>query len=120
MRRDARRTLSPVRSRSTRYFSAILLIRRDHRAKLAACDNKGTTRSGLIAEEVAEINPNLVIRDHDGAIYGARYDAINAKLLNQFLNKHRKVEEQAGTIARAENAIDTVLSRLDEHDSRRE
>jgi hypothetical protein len=51
---------------------------------------------------------------------GARYDAINAMLLNQFLNKHRKVEEQAGTIAQLKNTIDTVLSRLDEHDSRRE
>ena len=74
----------------------------------------------MIAEEVGKINSNLVICDHDGEIYGARYDAINAMLLNQFLNKHRKVEEQAGTIAQLKNTIDTVLSRLDEHDSRRE
>jgi hypothetical protein len=56
-------------------------------------DNKGTPQFGLIAEEVAEINPDLVVRDENGEIYTVRYDAVNAMLLNEFLKEHRKVEQ---------------------------
>ena len=46
----------------------------------------------MIAEEVAKINPALVVRDAKGEIYSVRYDAVNAMLLNEFLKEHRKVE----------------------------
>jgi hypothetical protein len=55
---------------------------------------------GLIAEEVAEVNPDLILRDKEGEIYSVRYDAVNAMLLNEFLKEHRKNEEQEATIAR--------------------
>ena len=54
---------------------------------------------GLIAEEVAEVNPDLVVRDESGEIYTVRYDAVNAMLLNEFLKEHKKVEHQQETIA---------------------
>ena len=55
----------------------------------------GTPQFGLIAEEVAEINPNLVVRDDKGEIYTVRYDAVNAMLLNEFLKEHKAfLEEQ--------------------------
>jgi hypothetical protein len=38
-------------------------------------------------------------------------------LLNEFLKEHRKVEEQAATIAELKRTINTVLARLDEYDS---
>jgi Chaperone of endosialidase len=57
-----------------------------------------TPQFGLIAEEVAEVNPDLVVRDEKGEIYTVRYDAVNAMLLNEFLKEHRRVEEQQGTI----------------------
>jgi endosialidase-like protein len=63
------------------------------------CDKTNTPQFGLIAEEVAEVNPNLVVRDQNGEIYTVRYDAVNAMLLNEFLKEHRKVEEQGATIA---------------------
>jgi hypothetical protein len=47
----------------------------------------------LIAEEVAKVNPDLVVRDRDGEIYSVRYEAVNAMSLNEFLKEHRKVEE---------------------------
>ena len=56
-------------------------------------DNTNTPQFGLIAEEVAEVNPDLVVRDESGEIYTVRYDAVNAMLLNEFLKEHRKVEE---------------------------
>jgi hypothetical protein len=75
-------------------------------------DSKGTPQFGLIAEEVAQVNPDLVVRDEDGKPYTVRYEAVNAMLLNEFLKEHRKVEEQAhkgreqeATIAQLKSAI---------------
>jgi uncharacterized coiled-coil protein SlyX len=56
-------------------------------------DTKGTPQFGLIAEEVAKVNPALVLPDKEGKPYTVRYDAVNAMLLNEFLKEHRKVEE---------------------------
>ena len=53
---------------------------------------------GLIAEQVAKVDPALVARDAQGKIYTVRYEAVNAMLLNEFLKEHRKVEAQQGTI----------------------
>jgi hypothetical protein len=61
-------------------------------------DNTNTPQFGLIAEEVAVVNPDLVVRDENGEIYSVRYDAVNAMLLNEFLKEHRKNEEQEATI----------------------
>jgi hypothetical protein len=70
-------------------------------------DNTGTPQFGLIAEEVAEVNPDLVVRDEKGEIYTVRYDAVNAMLLNEFLKEHRKVQK-------LEAALDAVNERLKE------
>jgi uncharacterized coiled-coil protein SlyX len=59
----------------------------------------------LIAEEVAEVNPDLVVRDKNGQIYTVRYDAVNAMLLNEFLKEHRKVQEQDATITQVKSTI---------------
>jgi trimeric autotransporter adhesin len=56
-------------------------------------DNTGTPQFGLIAEDVAQVNPDLVVRDGKGEIYTVRYEAVNAMLLNEFLKEHRKVQE---------------------------
>jgi hypothetical protein len=52
----------------------------------------------LIAEEVAQANPDLVVHDENGEIYTVRYDAVNAMLLNEFLKEHKKVEELEGIV----------------------
>jgi predicted ribosome quality control (RQC) complex YloA/Tae2 family protein len=56
-------------------------------------DIKGTPQFGLIAEEVAKVNPALVLPDKEGKPYSVRYEAVNAMLLNGFLKEHRKVEK---------------------------
>jgi hypothetical protein len=53
----------------------------------------GNPQFGLIAEEVAEVDPDLVVRDKNGEIYTGRCDAVNAMLLNEFGKEHRKVEQ---------------------------
>jgi len=61
-------------------------------------DWKGTTQYGLIAEEVAEVDPQLVVRKN-GEIMAVHYEQINNMLLNEFLKEHKKVEAQQATIA---------------------
>ena len=65
---------------------------------------------------MAEVNPDLVVRDENGDIYIVRYDAVNAMLLNEFLKEHRKVEEQNATIRQLKNEMAVVIARLEEHD----
>lgn len=70
---------------------------------------------GLIAEEVAEINPNLVTLDCEGKPETVRYEAINAMLLNEFLKEHRRVQEQGITIAELKNEIASLRALAKEH-----
>ncbi|MGB7760062.1 MAG: tail fiber domain-containing protein [Bryobacteraceae bacterium] len=49
---------------------------------------------GLIAEEVAEIAPDLVGRNPDGEIETVFYDKVNAMLLNQVQTQQRQIESQ--------------------------
>jgi hypothetical protein len=75
-------------------------------------DPAGTSQFGLIAEEVAKVNPALVVPDKEGKPYTVRYDAVNAMLLNEFLKEHRKNEKQEVTIARLEKQLETVTATL--------
>jgi hypothetical protein len=74
-------------------------------------DAKDTPQFGLIAEEVAKVNPDLVLPDKDGKPFTVRYDAVNAMLLNEFLKEHRKVEK-------LETALRAVNERLAEQDAK--
>ena len=57
-------------------------------------DPDGIPQFGLVAEQVAKVNPALITRDREGKPYTVRYDAVNAMLLNEFLKEHRTVQEQ--------------------------
>ena len=54
---------------------------------------------GLIAEDVAEVNPDWVGYDAGGQPEAVRYNEINVMLLNEFIKEHKKVEEQQASIA---------------------
>src|SRR5947208_2704703 len=58
---------------------------------------------GLIAEDVAIVNPDLVARDEEGKIVTVRYQAVYAMLLNEFLKSHSKVQEQVAVIAQVKS-----------------
>ena len=86
---------------------------------------------GLIAEEVAEINPELITRDKDGKPDTVRYEAVNAMLLNEFLKEHKIVEEQnrklenqdtkiqrqESVIAELKKDVETLVARIEEQAS---
>jgi len=67
---------------------------------------------GLIAEEVAQVNDDLVTCDADGKPETVRYEAVNAMLLNEFLKEHATVQEQGATIARLEKQIEALTAGL--------
>ena len=68
-------------------------------------DPDGIAQFGLVAEQVAKVNPDLVARDDDGKPYTVRYEAVNAMLLNEFLKAHRKLEQQDATISELRSAV---------------
>jgi hypothetical protein len=68
-------------------------------------DPEGVPQFGLVAEEVARVNPDLVVLDRDGKVYSVRYDAVNAMLLNEFLKQHRIVQELKSTVGKQEATI---------------
>jgi Chaperone of endosialidase len=80
-------------------------------------DAERTPQFGLIAEEVANVNPDLVVRDENGEIYTVRYEAVNAMLLNEFLKEHRKNEEQQATIAQLKCGMEALIATLKEQTS---
>jgi len=82
-------------------------------------DPQGIPQFGLVAEDVAKVDPDLVARDDEGKPCTVRYEAVNATLLNEFLKEHKKVEEQIGreqkleaTVAEQQKEIQALTAAL--------
>jgi hypothetical protein len=69
---------------------------------------------GLIAEEVAEVNPDLIVCNAQGQVEGVHYEMVNAMLLNEFLKEHKKVEELQATVARQQRGLEVLTAQLKE------
>jgi trimeric autotransporter adhesin len=74
-------------------------------------DPVGIPQFGLVAEEVAKVNPDLVARNDQGKPFTVRYEAVNAMLLNEFLKEHRKVAEQEATITELKAELRATATR---------
>jgi hypothetical protein len=57
-------------------------------------DDTRTRQYGLVAEEVAQVAPELVLSDKDGAPQTVRYHFVNAMLLNEVQKQRRLAEEE--------------------------
>jgi len=77
-------------------------------------DTKGTPQFGLIAEEVAKVNPALVVPDKEGKPYSVRYDAVNAMLLNEFLKEHNAFVEEQHKVEKLEATVATLAATVKE------
>jgi hypothetical protein len=53
---------------------------------------------GLIAEEVARLYPDLVLRDRNGTISGVRYEELSSMLLNELQKDRARADQQAARI----------------------
>jgi hypothetical protein len=77
-------------------------------------DSKGIPQFGLVAEDVAKVDPDLVARDKEGKPYTVRYEAVNAMLLNEFLKEHKKNEKQEATIAELTSQVQALTATMQE------
>jgi len=67
---------------------------------------------GLIAEEVAEIYPDLVVKNADGQIQTVQYQKLTPMLLNEVQKQHKQLEEQAATVQQQQGTIQQLEKRL--------
>lgn len=86
-------------------------------------DATGTRQYGLIAEEVAKVYPELVIRDDQGRIYGMRYDELAPMLLNemqqqraQMTDEVRDLKQQVAELKALNQATQVALQKLQAKD----
>ena len=68
---------------------------------------------GLVAEEVAQVNPALVAHDANGQPESIHYEMVNAMLLNEFLKEHRKNKEQQATITDLKSTVAQQQKQID-------
>ena len=68
---------------------------------------------GLIAEDVAELNPELAIRDGKGQIESLRYMAIYNMMLNEFIKARRQIDAQQKQIDALTAGLQKVSAQLE-------
>jgi hypothetical protein len=78
----------------------------------ADLDPAGTPQFGLVAEEVAKVAPELVVRDAGQQPYTVRYDAVNAMLLNEVQKEHRIIADQQATLTAQQKLLDQLAARV--------
>jgi hypothetical protein len=81
-------------------------------------DPKGVLQYGLIAEEVAKVYPELVIRNEKGRIDGVRYDELAPMLLNEMQKKNsaqdaeiRDLKQQMAALKALDQATQRALQK---------
>jgi hypothetical protein len=67
---------------------------------------------GLVAEEVANVFPDIVTHGSDGHVETIQYYKINAMLLNEVQKQHRQLAAQATELAHQREAIAALTERL--------
>jgi len=112
-----------VKASSARYKEAIKPMDKSSEALLnlkpvtfrykKELDPKGVRQFGLVAEEVAKVDPDLVELDAKGKPFTVRYDQVNAMLLNEFLKEHRKVEELQAIVTRLEATVKEQAAQIE-------
>jgi hypothetical protein len=64
---------------------------------------------GLVAEEVAEIEPLLVTRNERGEIEGVKYDRVGVVLINTVQEQQRLIETQQQKVAAQQQRLDQQI-----------
>jgi len=80
-------------------------------------DASGSVRYGLIAEEVEQVDPNLVVYDSDGQLMTVKYDQVNALLLNEVQRQQHTIEQQRADLAAQQATVAAALTKIDAQQS---
>jgi Chaperone of endosialidase len=73
---------------------------------------KGALQYGLIAEEVAKVYPDLVIRDQKGRIDGVRYDELAPMLLNEMQKRNAAQDAEIRDLKQQMVVMSAALDKL--------
>ncbi len=94
--------------------TAVLMGLRPVEFRYKAEGAAGPEHYGLIAEEVAEVAPELVGRGQDGQIDSVHYEKVNAMLLNQMQTQQRQIEEQKAQLRSQREELTVRLKAQDD------
>jgi hypothetical protein len=75
-------------------------------------DSTHTRQYGLVAEEVAQVAPGLVVLDQDGKPQTVRYHFVNAMLLNEVQKQRRLIEAQEKQLADQQEQIAALQQQM--------
>jgi hypothetical protein len=75
-------------------------------------DGTHSLQYGLIAEEVAEVYPEMVAYDKDGKPYTVKYQLLAPMLLNELQKEHTVVSEQQYVITTQQQQLQTVMGEI--------
>jgi trimeric autotransporter adhesin len=75
------------------------------RYKQAYADGSKPIQYGLIAEEVAEVYPDLVARSADGQIETVKYQVLDPMLLNELQKQNERIRSLEERLAKVEAAL---------------
>jgi hypothetical protein len=75
-------------------------------------DSTHTRQYGLVAEEVAQIAPGLVVFDNNGRPETVRYHFVNAMLLNEVQKQRRLIEAQQKQLADQQEQVEHLSAAL--------
>jgi hypothetical protein len=75
-------------------------------------DGSTPLQYGLIAEEVADVYPELVAYDKHGQPTAVLYHVLPALILNELQRQHRRLDDQQRTIDTQRREIDALRARL--------
>jgi hypothetical protein len=97
---DASRRLLQLRPVTFRYTQAYV-------------DGAKPIQYGLVAEEVAEVFPELAVRGADGRVETVHYETLNVLLLNELQKAHAEAQQQRQRIDRLEQRLNDMLPNRD-------
>jgi hypothetical protein len=79
-----------------------------YRYKQAYANGSNPIEYGLIAEEVAQVYPDLVVKSADGQIQTVQYQKLTPMMLNELQKEHKLLEEQQAKIEQLQKQLATL------------
>jgi len=78
-------------------------------------DGSRPIQYGLIAEEVAEVNPNLVAHSADGQIETVKYQLLDPMLLNEVQRQQAEIGDLQERLKKMEAALAAISHTSEPH-----
>jgi hypothetical protein len=83
-----------------------------YRYKQAYADGSKPIDYGLIAEEVAEVYPDLVVKGADGLVQTVQYQKLTPMLLNELQKQNEIIRQQREQVQKLESRLAAIEAML--------